>query len=298
MNYTVDLLSLQTPEHLRSGQEHQNRFDCGDFEINIFETFQSSLKVKIVYPGLTISSMIRGKKTVYTNAGERFEFQPGTSLVLPEGETIYADFPEADAKNPVQCATILIPQATLEKQLKYLNKNYKKNGPWELDFRHFHFNNNVGLVRSFNELLQAINQEKNNYPLFDLILKSLFVRLITAQQEHIQVHELGKYQQQFLDLKNYIKEHLHLAISTDQLMDIANCSKSTLFRIFDAYTGKTPGQYIMQERLAKACNMLLQGELSISEVGFRSGFNSSSYFVKQFRAMYQCTPGEYVKKFC
>ena len=72
MNNTIDLLSLQTPEHLRSGQEHQTRFDCGEFEVNIFETFQSSTKVKITYKGLSISSMIRRYKTVYTKKGESF----------------------------------------------------------------------------------------------------------------------------------------------------------------------------------------------------------------------------------
>lgn len=297
MSYTIDLLSIQTPEHLRSGQEHQTRFDCGEFEVNIFETFQSSTKVKITYQGLSISSMIRGYKTVFTQGGETFKFLPGSSLILPEGETIYADFPEADLKNPVQCATILISSESLEGQLKFLNENYPENENWSLDFSNFHFNNNSGLVRAFNELLQVATQDEPNLPLSDLLLKSFLIRIIESQKEHVREENSLQSNSQLHVIKNFIKENLGQPLNSELLMKIGNCSKSTLHRMFETYCGITPGAYILQERMLNARNLLLQADSNISDVAYKTGFSSLSYFVKQFKAFHNCTPGDYIKKF-
>lgn len=54
MKHYIDLLSLQTAPELRRGLENRSRFQIGDIEINIFETFQSSTQVRIYYDGLSI----------------------------------------------------------------------------------------------------------------------------------------------------------------------------------------------------------------------------------------------------
>lgn len=298
MPHLIDLLSIQTPKHLRNGFENRTRFNCGNFEINIFETFQSSTKVQIKYDGLSISGMIRGRKIVYTKDGNQFEFLPGTSLILPEGETIFADFPDASEKIPVQCATILIPHKTIKKLLKYYKEEYpNEERLWEINFENFHFNNNSSLVRAFNELLLIAKQKEKNLPLNDLLLKSFLIRIIDAQVgDQKEKDELSLNNQLFL-IKNYIKEHLNENLNVETLTSIGNCSKSTLYRFFLASCNKTPGAYILQERIRSAQNLLLNPNSNISEVAYQSGFSSVSYFVKQFKLFNDCTPGEFIKKF-
>lgn len=298
MIHYIDLLSIQTPEHLRKGFENRTRYDCGNFNINIFETFQSSTKVQIKYEGLSISGMIRGRKVVYTKKGNKFEFLPGTSLILPEGETIFADFPDADEKYPIQCATILIPHQTIVDHLSYLNHEYpNKKLIWELDFKNFHFNNNASLVRAFNELIYLATQKNQNFPLNDLLLKSFLVRLIDAQNEHVKEASAINSNNQLFLIKNYIKENLGSTITVELLMKVGGCSKSTLYRLFETYCSKSPGEYILHERMAQAQNLLLNPNINITEVAYLSGFSSASYFVKQFKDFHKCTPGDFVKKF-
>lgn len=298
MTYAIDLLSIQTPTHLRSGQEHRTRFDCGDFEINIFETFQSSSKVKISHNGLSISSMIRGAKTVHAKDGESFKFLPGTTLILPHGETIYADFPEADQQNPVQFATILIHKSTIEKQLDYLSEHYRSPlNSNDLDFSNYHFNNNSALARAFNELLRIVTNEYDHEALRDLSLKALLIRITEAQNEYFQEQETLRTNGKLYKIKKFIKENLSKTIKTQTLTEIGNCSKSTLHRLFETYCGKTPGAYILHERMIKARDLLLQPQSSISEVAYASGFSSVSYFVHQFKLYHDCTPGNFIKKF-
>lgn len=298
MTHYIDLLSIQTPKHLRKGFENRTRFDCGNFEINIFETFQSSTKVQIQYEGLSISGMIRGHKIVYAPNGKAFEFLPGTSLILPQGETIHADFPNADEKNPVQCATILIPHSVLQKQLADLNEIYpNENQTWELDFKHFHFNNNSALVRTFNEFLGQVTKNEKSLALNDLLLKTFLVRIIEAQNDHkTELSQMAMNNQLFL-VKKYIKENLASQLTMEDLMEIGNCSKSTLYRMFESYCNQSPGAYILHERMALARNLLLNPTTNISDVAFLSGFSSVSYFTKQFRLQNNCTPRDFIKKF-
>ena len=298
MAYTIDMLSIQAPAQLRKGLEHRTRFDCGVFEVNIFETFRSSTKVQLSYEGLSISSMVRGSKTVYTNDGKSVKFLPGTSLLLAEGETVYADFPYADSNNPVQCATILIPKATVESHLGFLNESYPdENGVWTLDFSNFHFNNNPGLVSALNELLHVATQESPNYPLSDLLLKSLLVRIIYAQKEHVNEQHTLTMDSRLLLIKKFIKGNLDQMLRTETLTRIGNCSKSSLHRMFETYCGKTPGAYILQERMISARNLLLQPDSTISDVAYQTGYSSVSYFVKQFKSFHNCTPGNFIRKF-
>jgi AraC-like DNA-binding protein len=67
--------------------------------------------------------------------------------------------------------------------------------------------------------------------------------------------------------------------------------------MFETYCGKTPGAYILQERMVNARNLLLQADSNISDVAYQTGFSSLSYFVKQFKAFHNCTPGDFIKKF-
>lgn len=297
MSNRIDLLAIQTPENLRKGQEHQTRFHCGAFEVLIFETFKSSTKIKICYEGLSVSSMIRGYKTVFTKEGEVFKFKPGTSLILADKETIFADFPEADIKNPVQCATILISKDSLNQQLQFLNTNYPTDEQWSIDFSNFHFNNNSGLVRTFNELLQVVMQQQPNHALTDLLLKSLLIRIIESQKEHQIQKNSVEINNKFLEIKRFISENISLTLNTEELTKVGNCSKSTLHRMFENYCGKTPGAYILQQRMNSARHLLLQANSNISEVAYKVGFSSLSYFVKQFKMYHNCTPGDYIKKF-
>jgi len=51
-------------------------------------------------------------------------------------------------------------------------------------------------------------------------------------------------------------------------------------------TGKNVSQYIREERLNFALDLLIQDVGAVSEIAYRTGFNSPSYFNKCFRDFY------------
>lgn len=82
----------------------------------------------------------------------------------------------------------------------------------------------------------------------------------------------------------------------NELVKAMNMSRSAFHIRLKRLAGLTASEWIKNFRLRKAAEMLQQGDVPVSEVGWRSGFSDSSYFIRQFRQHYGLTPGNYRKK--
>ena len=82
-------------------------------------------------------------------------------------------------------------------------------------------------------------------------------------------------------------------ITIDELAAIANLSSSRFFIVLKKETGLTPIEYKNRICIKNAEKMLLTSDLSIEEIAEKTGFNSSSYFRRTFKAFTGKTPGGY-----
>jgi len=73
-------------------------------------------------------------------------------------------------------------------------------------------------------------------------------------------------------------------------------SRTVLYTKLKTLTGQTVHEFIKSIRLRKSLKLLLEGELSVSQVAFEVGFNSHSYFDKCFIKQYKMGPKEYLNK--
>jgi len=90
--------------------------------------------------------------------------------------------------------------------------------------------------------------------------------------------------------------HRHFAekeISVENLAATLNMSMSSLLRHFRRQNGCSPKEYLLKLRIRCACEMLLGGDLSISEIAMKSGFEDSNYFSRQFRKSTGLSPREF-----
>ena len=65
---------------------------------------------------------------------------------------------------------------------------------------------------------------------------------------------------------------------------------------FLKYTGASPKEYILKERIERSKKRLIQTEDSISTIAKRYNFESSSYFARVFKNIVGVTPTEYRKE--
>lgn len=81
-----------------------------------------------------------------------------------------------------------------------------------------------------------------------------------------------------------------------ELAEAMNTSRSNLLRKIKQHTGLSASQFIRQVRLEKGMELLSQTSLTVSEVSYKVGFGSTSYFIKCFREHYGYPPGEAGKR--
>jgi len=73
-------------------------------------------------------------------------------------------------------------------------------------------------------------------------------------------------------------------------------SRSNLLRKIKKLTQVSASQFIRQVRLQKSTEMLKQTSLTVSEISYKVGFGSTSYFIKCFREEYGYPPGAIGKR--
>lgn len=91
----------------------------------------------------------------------------------------------------------------------------------------------------------------------------------------------------------------HLSDSDFSVEDLGSdmcLSRVQLYRKVKALTGKSPIEIIRETRLIRASQLLADSSLTISEIAYRVGFSSPSYFTKCYRDMFGKSPTEVQKR--
>ena len=84
-------------------------------------------------------------------------------------------------------------------------------------------------------------------------------------------------------------------LNVEELAATLNMSRTSLHRKIKTLTNMTTSEIIKVYRLNKAVS-LLQEHYNISEVAYKTGFGSPSYFTKCFKEVYSLTPTQYTQK--
>ena len=93
--------------------------------------------------------------------------------------------------------------------------------------------------------------------------------------------------------RGYIGENLQKKFGIVDICEELKCSKSTLLTTFKKKYGITVNTYITEARLERAVHLLIEGNMTISEIAAETGFSDQSYFSKVFSAKFGMPPSEY-----
>jgi transcriptional regulator GlxA family with amidase domain len=91
---------------------------------------------------------------------------------------------------------------------------------------------------------------------------------------------------------DYIKNNLHQKLSIEHLARLALVSKSNFFKLFKFELGTSPNEYILQQRIKRAKELLKENQ-SIKEIAFATGFSDTNHFIKTFKTFEGVTPKIY-----
>ncbi|HAL74115.1 MAG TPA: hypothetical protein DCM45_03355 [Clostridiales bacterium] len=94
----------------------------------------------------------------------------------------------------------------------------------------------------------------------------------------------------------YISDHLAEPLSVEGLARLAYVSPDYLTRAFKKRYGRAVIDYINEQRLLLAGEMLKKKDMSVKSICYAVGFNNFSYFIRQFKRFYGKTPSEFVEQ--
>ncbi len=98
---------------------------------------------------------------------------------------------------------------------------------------------------------------------------------------------------------HYIANHYAEPLTLDNIAESIPLSKSECCRCFKRTIHLTPIEFLIQYRIMEAIRKMQLNDSTVASMALLAssvGFNSPSYFTKQFKKYIKCTPLEYQKK--
>lgn len=142
-------------------------------------------------------------------------------------------------------------------------------------------------------LMRIIDSIKNaeNECVVSNRIYSLLCHILSTSEQNIQNDTLKSV----TDAKKYIKENLEKDLSVEIIAKSAHLSASYFSKTFKESTGLSPYDYLLNLRLEKAKELLLQTDFSVSEIAYKTGFNSAANFIYFFKKETNITPLKFRK---
>jgi len=95
-------------------------------------------------------------------------------------------------------------------------------------------------------------------------------------------------------VSDYIRSHYNdSSLNNQRIAQQFNYHPYHLSVLMKRATGKTLHEFLLDHRLKIAKNLLLTTELDVNTIAWKCGFNSTAYFIKQFKARIGTTPKQY-----
>ncbi|MHA9737923.1 response regulator transcription factor [Robinsoniella peoriensis] len=96
-------------------------------------------------------------------------------------------------------------------------------------------------------------------------------------------------------VKRYIRTHLKEELTSESLSALVYITPDYLFRIFKREERVTLWEFILEERMFLAEQLLKESSLTVSRIAYECGYDNFSYFAKVFKKKYGVTPRDYRK---
>ncbi len=91
-------------------------------------------------------------------------------------------------------------------------------------------------------------------------------------------------------VQEFINANLEEDLSLGEIAAAADLSRFHFARAFRTSTGLTPQQYLMQQRIERAKQLLAKDDTPIIEISLQTGFKNQSHFTTLFRKYTKFTP--------
>ncbi|MDW2796391.1 AraC family transcriptional regulator [Clostridium boliviensis] len=147
----------------------------------------------------------------------------------------------------------------------------------------------------FYAAFNACELEPDGYEFTVRDAMSKIILLLNGDKEKQIVRVDSMKEQRLKQMMNWIDEHYMDKVTVEDIAGAAGICVRECQRTFATIIKDTPIRYLMRRRIAIAADMLKSSNAANSDICALCGFESQSYFTKQFRLVMGVTPKQYQK---
>jgi len=146
---------------------------------------------------------------------------------------------------------------------------------------HIYLQNDETLRKHILYMINIFEAKKKYWKVHvDGLLKTFIAKVVErTNQTTLDTTNINKYNK----ILDYIFVNYNSDISNDDIASKFHYHPDYINKIIYSYTGLTIKQYIIDLRIKKAINLLMNSNLSISEISITVGYNNINYFSKLFK---------------
>jgi len=144
---------------------------------------------------------------------------------------------------------------------------------------------------------KILNEYLSETVISTLKIRSYILDLIFSLYEEVQQNYLpsSPYYSVIMKAFKYIDEHYQQKISLDDIASYVGMSSFYFQRIFKQTMQQSPNVYLINYRINLSKQLLIMTTESITDIAFKCGFESTSYFCYNFKQKFNISPNNYRK---
>lgn len=231
---------------------------------------------------------------------QKFELHPGEGLIMNAGQ-LHRVIPRQQKSGILVCLN-LGPSALGLRSGSYMDRNFVEPYTKNPEFTAVHLHPLIPWCKKLMDEVQgAYLIKRGGETAYEVDLMSVMYRIWSLFIKNVTFTKAKKstsarHQSITKTLMGFIKAHYHENFAITDLAAFTSYSGSECCRIFKETVHETIYQFLNKYRLEKAAVLLRNTELPVSAVAQRTGFSSTSYFIKCFKLQTMRTPLQFRKE--
>ncbi|MDR2042384.1 MAG: AraC family transcriptional regulator [Tannerella sp.] len=156
----------------------------------------------------------------------------------------------------------------------------------------FHIGHSSTILRLYEDILDLARQEKIGY---QQMISGMALHILgSVYYKWKNSHFKDSYiEEKIMEARQLIKDNVEGMLSQEEIAAKLGLGYSWFRRMFKEYTGVSPAQYQLRQKLLRAKEFLTDTSMNISEVAYKLHFESPGQFSTFFRKKEGMTPSRF-----
>lgn len=156
----------------------------------------------------------------------------------------------------------------------------------------FNIGHSATIVRLYEDILDVAKKEKTGY---QQMISSMVLHMLGSiyYKRKNMLFKDSYMEEKIIEARQLIKDNIDGQLSQEEIASKLGMGYSWFRRMFKEYTGVSPAQYQLQQKILQAKELLTETTISISEIAYKLHFENAGQFSTFFKKKEGITPSQF-----